>query len=86
MTNREKRIRRLEALLTDPSGLVPHSQRWLEYWDRQMYLHATHQPRDSSAFSVEAIRAVMKYADDPASMLGSVSRTSEYADSRDCPY
>jgi len=32
-----KRIgeRNLEALSTDPSGLVPHSQKWLEYWDRQ---------------------------------------------------
>jgi hypothetical protein len=37
MTNLQKRIRKLEAHKTDASGLAPHSQRWLEYWDRQIF-------------------------------------------------
>ena len=40
MTNLQRRLTKLEALLTDPSGLVPQSQRWLEYWDRQIYDYA----------------------------------------------
>jgi hypothetical protein len=27
-----KRLQKLEAQLTDASGFVPHSQRWLNYW------------------------------------------------------
>jgi hypothetical protein len=32
MTNLHRRLRKLEALLSDPSGLVPYSEKWLDYW------------------------------------------------------
>jgi hypothetical protein len=37
MTNLERRIKKLETCLTDASGLMPHSQRWLAYWDQQIF-------------------------------------------------
>jgi len=39
----DRRLKKLETQLTDPSGLVPHTQRWLDYWDRQLYLFLTEQ-------------------------------------------
>jgi hypothetical protein len=32
MARLERRLRKLEARLTDRSRLVPHTQRWLDYW------------------------------------------------------
>ena len=31
----ERRIQKLQARLTDASGLVPGSTGWLDYWDSQ---------------------------------------------------
>jgi hypothetical protein len=68
-----KRLQRLEAVLTDASRLVPHSQGWLEYWDRQYYVCLTGQDlkaiRDSP---IAAYRAVMKYAENPESLVGGI--------------
>jgi hypothetical protein len=35
MSNLQRRLKKLEALLTDDAGLVPGSQRWLDYWLEQ---------------------------------------------------
>jgi hypothetical protein len=32
MSNLNRRLRKLEALLTDDAGLVPGSEQWLAYW------------------------------------------------------
>jgi hypothetical protein len=32
MARLERRLRKLEARLTDRSRLVPHKQQWLDYW------------------------------------------------------
>ena len=32
MSNLKRRLLKLEARLTDSSGLVPHSQAWRDYW------------------------------------------------------
>jgi hypothetical protein len=32
MTRLERRLRKLEARLTDCSGLVPHTKRWFDHW------------------------------------------------------
>ena len=32
MSNLRRRLRKLEARLTDSSGLIPNSQAWLDYW------------------------------------------------------
>lgn len=73
MTNLKRRLKKLEAGLTDPMGLVPHSKKWLEYWDRQFYLYMTGQDLNAVALSsVEALRAVMKYTENPASLVGTI--------------
>lgn len=72
MRHLQRRLKNLQAVLTDPVGLIPHRQKWLEYWDRQFYLYLTGQePRAIWYSSIAAYRAVMKYAgDSPASMVG----------------
>jgi hypothetical protein len=32
----ERRLRQLEAQLTDLSGLVPHTQQWFDYWTERL--------------------------------------------------
>jgi len=32
MTNRNRRLRKLEAQLNDECGLVPYTPKWLAYW------------------------------------------------------
>jgi hypothetical protein len=36
MSRLQSRLRKLEAVLTDERGLIPHSPRWLAYWMSQM--------------------------------------------------
>ncbi len=69
----EKRLQNLEASLTDASRLVPHSQKWIEYWDRQFYLYMTGQDPEAIRHSpVDAFCAVRIYADNAASLVGSI--------------
>jgi hypothetical protein len=72
MTNFQRRLEKLEAVLTDSMGFVPHTQKWLEYWDRQYYLFLS--AKDESTIrlgSVAEYRAVMKNAEEsPASLVG----------------
>ncbi len=69
----EKRLQKLEAAMTDASRLVPHSQKWVEYWDRQFYLYMTGQDPEAIRHSpVDAFCAVRIYADNPASLVGSI--------------
>jgi hypothetical protein len=71
MTNLQRRLTKLEELLTDPVGVVPHTRKWLEYWDRQFYLYMTGQDQNAIWLtSIAAYRAVMKIADeDPSSLV-----------------
>jgi hypothetical protein len=36
MVRFERRLRHLEAQLTDVSGLVPHTKQWFDYWIARM--------------------------------------------------
>jgi hypothetical protein len=71
MTNLQRRLKKLEAVLTDSMGLVTHTQKWLDYWDKQYFLFLT--AKDGSGIrlgSVVEYRAVMKYAEEnPASLV-----------------
>ena len=71
MTHHQRHMNKLEGIFTDTTGLVPHSQRWLEYWDRQYYLFLTVKEESSIRLgSVVGYRAVMKYAEEsPASLV-----------------
>ena len=78
MTNLQRRLRKLEGFLTDSSGLVPHTQKWLAHWDRQIYVFMTDQRQgERPRFPLEAFRAVMKYMDDPRSLVGSIPNIRE---------
>jgi hypothetical protein len=70
MKHLQRRLRTLETVLTDPIGLVPHTRKWLEYWDRQFYLYMTGQDHNAIWLSsIAAYRAVMKHAGEEASSL-----------------
>ena len=78
MTNLERRLRKIETCLTDSSGLVPHSRKWLLYWDRKLYDFMTQdEPTERVLFTIEAYRAVTKFASDPASLVGSIPETDD---------
>ena len=32
MTNLERRLSKIEGILTDNDGLIPSSEKWLAYW------------------------------------------------------
>lgn len=69
-----RRLRKLERLLKDTSGLVPHTQKWLEYWDRQVYLYMVDEaPDKQTCFPFEAFCAVIRNSDSPGSLVGGVS-------------
>ena len=66
-----QRLKKLEGALLDPLGLVPHSHKWLEYWDRQFYLYMSGEDLNAiRQASVDEFRAVWKYAETPASLAG----------------
>jgi hypothetical protein len=58
MTNLERRIRNLEARGHDPSGLVPHSPKWIEYWDRQVDRYVRGEP--DVLLTLEGVRSWMQ--------------------------
>ncbi len=82
MTNLQRRLKKLEAQLNDPSGLVPHSHQWLEYWDRRLYDFEMDPDRrwPAALFPLEAWRAVMKYSENPASLFGAIDRAQRQTD------
>jgi len=63
MTNLKRRLRRLEALLRDPSGLVPYSEKWLDYWQGWLDRRADDPTfRPPERMPLEAARAIIRRA------------------------
>ena len=62
MSNFGRRLKKLEARLTDHTGLVPNSPRWLAYWTDWMeqFIRDENPP---GRIPIEAYRAVMKAND-----------------------
>jgi len=79
MTHFQRRLKKLEERSTDPSGLVPHSQKWLAYWDREIFnfMTAPDGTRPAVLFPIDAFRAVMQYMSNPASFVGSIPGIDE---------
>jgi hypothetical protein len=70
MTNLQRRLRKLEAQLTDSCGLVPHSQKWLEYWEQRIYRMFTgEEPGTPGSIPLEAFDAVRDYTEEHRSSL-----------------
>jgi hypothetical protein len=60
VTTLRRRLGKLEAQLIDGSGLVPHSRKWLEYWERWLERYSSDpdfQPQD--LMPIEAARAII---------------------------
>jgi hypothetical protein len=63
-------LRKLEALMIDDRGLIPGSPKWLEHWDRQVYLFMTRQ--DAHAIDkrpADALWAVLRGAGENPDLL-----------------
>jgi hypothetical protein len=65
MTNLQRRLGKLEAQLIDSSGLVPHTQKWLEYWQRWFDDYSRDpSSRAGELIPLEAARAIIAGAPD----------------------
>jgi hypothetical protein len=62
MARLEKRLRRLEARLTDRSRLVLHTQQWLDYWTVRLDKLTKGEPVDEK-MPVEFLDALIARAD-----------------------
>ncbi|HEV2199999.1 MAG TPA: hypothetical protein VGR73_09260 [Bryobacteraceae bacterium] len=57
----ERRLQKLEAVLTDDSQAVPHTHKWLIYWTHQIGKYMSEERKPVTPFiPVEAYRAVLK--------------------------
>ena len=60
----ERRLQKLETELTDASGMVPHTRKWLLYWTERIGKYLTGEYKPAGKFmTLEAFRAVMKACD-----------------------
>src|ERR1051325_2677281 len=65
-----RRVGELESRLTDHSRLPPKFFIVLKFWDRQIYNYMTDQ--EHVPLTIEAMRAIVHYSDDPASLVGAL--------------
>jgi hypothetical protein len=70
LTSLQRRLKRLEVNLNDPSGLVPDSQQWLEYWLRQVYNRCLTDQEQGEPDRITVFREVMERANKRASLAG----------------
>ena len=71
MRSIRSRLRKLETQLTDASGLVPDSPKWLKYWDRRIYEILTSPKNERhEKIPLGAFRAVYNNAEyDPSAWV-----------------
>ena len=50
-SNLERRLQKLEAVLTDDSCAVPHTHKWLLYWTEQIGKYVTGERRPIGKFA-----------------------------------
>jgi hypothetical protein len=64
MSNLQRRLKKLEALVTDDTGLVPGSPRWLAYWNERLnkFIAGEDDLRDGK-IPLEVIRAYVQTAE-----------------------
>jgi hypothetical protein len=64
MARLERRLRKLEARLTDRSGLVPHTKRWFDHWLTRLEKLVNGERPDES-IPIEFCDALIAAADRP---------------------
>ncbi|HEV2202405.1 MAG TPA: hypothetical protein VGR73_21515 [Bryobacteraceae bacterium] len=56
----ERRLQKLEAVLTDDSRAMPHTHKWLIYWTQRIRKYMSAERKPIAPFiPLEAFRAVM---------------------------
>ena len=64
MSNLNRRLKKLEAVMTDDVGLVPGSPRWWTYWNEQLRKYIAREPDASDTkVPLEVLRAYMQSAE-----------------------
>ena len=64
MSNLNRRLRKLEAVMTDEMGLVPGSPQWWVYWFEQLYRYIDREPgSQNTKVPFEVVRAYTRAAD-----------------------
>jgi len=58
MTNLRRRLKKLEVLLTDDVGLIPHSPQWLAYWIERIERMMSAQDAGGLRIPLEALDAI----------------------------
>jgi hypothetical protein len=67
MTNLRRRLRKLEAVLTDDAGLVPHSPQWLAYWKERLdELESGQDHGNRCKIPLEAVDAIVAWEATPS--------------------
>ena len=60
MSNLQRRLKKLEALLTDDAGLVPHSPRWLAYWTERIDRLLNGEEEGTGRIPLEVVDAILE--------------------------
>jgi hypothetical protein len=55
MTNIRRRLKKLEELFTDSTGLVPNSPKWFDYWRPKFHLYTIGELKEPILFPAEII-------------------------------
>ena len=60
MSNLQRRLKKLEARLTDDAGLVPHSPRWLAYWTERIDRLLNGEEEGTGRIPLEVVDAILE--------------------------
>jgi len=72
MSNLRRRLQKLEARLTDSSGLVPHSQAWRDYWfPRIDRIFSGQEPGPPGGVPLEVVHEFIAAGDEESSARAS---------------
>ena len=64
MSSLSRRIKKLEALMTDDAGLVPGSKQWLAYWtERADKILSGEDEAKGGLIPLEVVDAILETAD-----------------------
>jgi hypothetical protein len=64
MSNLNRRLKKLETVMTDDVGLVPGSPRWWAYWNEQLQRYIARDPdARNTKVPLEVLRAYMQSAE-----------------------
>ena len=59
MSRLQGRLSKLEAVMTDDRGLIPHTPRWLEYWRSQVNRLFAGEEMPDLRIPLEAVDAIL---------------------------